>query len=76
MPKSVKRAPQPLTVDEFFAEDTGLPEKIEMCDGMIGPYSDAGLQTMVANWGADRIIAVTGPEVWREALRAYDDAKK
>ncbi len=74
MPKFLKREPQPFTVDDYFAADNGLPEKIELWDGMIGPYGDAGVQTMLANWGADRVVAVTGPEVWREALAAYEAA--
>lgn len=72
MPKTLTRAPQRLTVDEYFSEDAGLPEKIELWDGVIGPYSDAGKQTMLANWGADEIIRLTGPEIWREALAALD----
>ncbi len=63
MPKSVKREPQPCTIDDCLAQDNGLPEKIELWDGMIGPYEDAGLQTLLANWGVDRVIAVTGPEI-------------
>jgi hypothetical protein len=72
MPKPVTRAPQLFTADEFFAEDNGLPEKMELWDGIIGPYEDAGLQTLLANWGAYRVLAVTGPDIWREALAAYD----
>ena len=75
MPKSVTRKPQKFTVDEYLSEDTGLPEKIELWDGEIGPYSDAGMLSMLANWGADRIIAATGPDVWREALAARDKKK-
>ena len=70
MPKKLLREPQKFTVDEFFSEDPGLPEKIELWAGEIGPYSDAGKQTMLANWGADEIIRLTGPEIWRDALAA------
>ena len=70
MPKQLTRAPQPLTVDEYFSEGAGLPEKIELWDGKVGPYSDDGKRTMLANWGADEIIRLTGPEIWREALAA------
>jgi hypothetical protein len=45
---------------------------MELWDGEIGPYSDAGKQTLLANWGADEIIRLTGPEIWREALAALD----
>ena len=72
MPKTMRREPQKLTVDEFFSADAGLPEKIELDRGTIGPYSDAGIQTLLANWGADKVIAVTGPDVWREALAALE----
>ena len=72
MPISVKRQPQPFTVDEYLSDDAGLPEKMELWEGMIGPFSDQGIRTMLANWGADKIIEVTGPEVWREALAAFD----
>jgi hypothetical protein len=72
MPKQLTRAPQRFTVDEYFSEDAGLPEKMELWDGEIGPYSDAGKQTLLANWGADEIIRLTGPEIWREALAALD----
>ena len=30
---------------------------------------------LLANWGADRVIAVTGPAVWREALVAFETAE-
>ena len=68
--KPVLRASQPLTKDEFFSDENGLPEKIEWVRGMVGPFSDEGIRTLVANWGADRVIAATGPEIWREALKA------
>ena len=74
MLKTVKREPQPFTVDEYFADDNGLPEKMELWDGMIGPYRDAGILSLLANWGADKVIEVTGPKIWREALAAYDGA--
>ena len=45
-----------------------LPEKLELIDGEIGPFSDAAQLAMLANWGADKIVALTGPDVWREAL--------
>ena len=76
MIKRVLRQPQIFAVDEYLSDDAGLPEKMELWDGMIGPYSDDGIQTMLANWGADKVIQVTGPDVWRAAQKAIDDAKK
>ena len=67
------RQPQKFTVDEFLGSNLGLPEKAELADGMIGPFSDHGVQTLLANWGADRIIRVIGPQVWRDALAALDN---
>ena len=72
MPKSVRREPQKFTVDEFLRGETGLPEKIELERGIIGPYSDDGIRTLLANWGADKVVAVTGPEIWRAALKAFE----
>ena len=74
MPKAVKRKPQKITVDEFLYGDTGLPEKMELDGGMIGPFSDRGKLTLLANWGVDKVTRLTGPEIWREALAARDDA--
>lgn len=74
IPKTVARKPQPITVDEFLSEDAGLPEKVELIDGEIGPYSDAGKLTLLANWGADEIIRLTGRDVWFAALAALDGA--
>ena len=70
--KQVHREPQEITAEEFLHANLGLPEKIELVDGLIGPISDHGMQTLLANWGADRILRVTGSEVWREALAALD----
>lgn len=72
MPKSILREPQKITVDEYFSIDADLPEKIELWDGVIGPYSDVGKSTMLANWGADKFVELTGPEIWCEAVAAYD----
>ena len=72
MPKTLTRAPQRFTVDEFLSEDADLPHKMELINGVIGPYSDAGKLTLLANWGADKIVALTGPEIWREALAALE----
>lgn len=72
MLRTIRREPQPIDVDEYFSEDADLPEKLELVDGMVGPFSDAGKRTMLANWGADEIIRLTGPDVWRAALAALD----
>ena len=70
MPQAVRRDPQPVTAKEFLSDASGLPEKVELVKGVIGPYSDAGKLTLLANWGADDIIRLTGPEIWQEALAA------
>jgi hypothetical protein len=72
MPKSVLREPQLVTPREYLSDEAGLPEKVELVRGVIGPYSDAGKRTLLANWGADDILRLTGPDVWREALAAFD----
>ena len=70
MSKRVLRQPQKCTANEFLSGGPGLPEKTELVNGMIGPFSDEGMRTLLANWGADKIIEVTGPDVWLEALAA------
>jgi hypothetical protein len=70
MAKSLQRQPQKFTVQDYYAAD--LPEKIELWHGVIGPYSDDGKRSLLANWGADEIIRLTGLEVWREALDALE----
>ena len=72
MSKSVKRQPQKFSADEFLRGDLGLPERTELVKGMIGPFSDEGMRTLLANWGVDKIIEVTGPGIWREALAAQE----
>lgn len=72
MSKLVRCEPQPVTADEFLSDGSGLPEKIELVQGVIGPYSDAGKLTLLANWGADDVMRLTGPEIWRAALATYD----
>ena len=76
MPKTVERKPQKFTVDEFLSDDAGLPEKMELFNGVIGPFSDSGKLTLLANWGADKVIALTGPDIWREVLAALDAGTK
>lgn len=70
MPKTLKRESQGFTVNEYFSPDTDLPEKMELWDGIIGPFSDAAKLALLANWGADKIVDLTGPEIWREATAA------
>src|SRR5262249_25064937 len=51
MPKTVQRKPQKVTVDELLDyEETGMPEKMELIGGVIGPFSDRGKLTLLANW--------------------------
>ena len=75
VPKTVRRQPQKLTANEFVSDDSGLPEKIEYVRGVIGPYSDRGKLTLLANWGADDGIRLAGPAIWREALAALEDER-
>ncbi len=70
MLKPVSRSPQQFTVDEYFSPLTDLPEKIELIDGEIGPYSDAAKLALLANWGADKIVALTGTDLWLETIAA------
>ena len=76
MSKPVLRQPQKCTVDDFLGGGLGLPEKTELVKGMIGPFSDEGMRTLLANWGADKIIEVTGPGVWLEALAARERSEQ
>ena len=73
MSKAVERKPQGFTVDEFLSDDADLPHKMELIDGVIGPFSDQGKLTLLANWGVDEVIRLTGPEVWRQALAEFGD---
>ena len=70
MPKTVSRAPEQFTVDEYFSPATDLPEKIELIDGEIGPFSEAAKLALLANWGADKIVSLTGPTIWLETIAA------
>ena len=74
MAKQVKREPHPCSKDEFLSTENGLPMRIEWVRGKIGPFNDAAPLTLVANRGADRVVAVIGAEVWRNALSARDTA--
>ena len=60
------------TVDEYLSDDVDLPRKLELVDGVIGPFSNRAKKALLANWGADAIIKLTGPEVWREAINAIE----
>ena len=68
--KIVARKPQTFTVDECFSPATNLPEKLELIDGEIGPFSDAAKMAILANWGSDKIVVLTGPDVWGEEIAA------
>ena len=73
MPITVGRKPRRFTVDEVLSDEAGLPEKMELINGIIGPFDNQGKVTMLANWGVDEIIRLTGPEIWREALAASEN---
>ncbi len=72
MPKALQRKPQLFTVDEFLSDDTNLPRKMELIEGVIGRFSDKAKLALLANWGADKIMKLTGPEIWREAIEALE----
>lgn len=72
---SVERQPRRFTVDEFLsAAQTGFPERLELVEGRIGPFGDPARLALLANWGVDAIIELTGPEIWRLALAARNPA--
>jgi hypothetical protein len=66
----VAREPRKYTKADYFASVHDLPERVEFAYGEIGPYSDEGKRILLANWGVDEVIRLTGPEIWREALAA------
>jgi hypothetical protein len=70
MPRAVQREAQSLSKQEFYAHVEDLPGRVEFVRGVIGPYSDTAKLVLLANWGVDDIIRLTGPEVWQEALAA------
>ena len=74
MRKPLSRKPRQFTVDEYFAAD--LPRKLELIDGEIGPFGDDARHALLANWGTDAIIALTGADVWRKALGADRPKRK
>ena len=73
MTRKVAREPQPVTTKEFLSRDLGLPERVELVRGVIGPYSDEGKLTLLANWGAADIVRLTGSEVWLKAIAACEE---
>ncbi|MDX2290304.1 MAG: hypothetical protein NW217_15985 [Hyphomicrobiaceae bacterium] len=75
MPKQAGPELQRFAAAEYCSEDAGRPEKLDLWDGVIGPYSDAGNLSLFANWGADEIVRLTGPDIWRETLAAIDATK-
>lgn len=68
----MQREPQEITKEEFLTEAGSLPRPVEFVRGVVGPYSDTGKLTLLSNWGADEIMRLTGPEVWRVALAGHD----
>lgn len=72
MPKTLLRKSHKFTVDEFLSAEADLPRKMELIEGIIGPFSDKAKLALLANWGADKIVKLTGPEIWREAIAALE----
>jgi hypothetical protein len=72
--KPLPRKPRKYTVDEFF--EAGLPRKMELIYGEIGPFSDDARHALLANWGTDAIVRLTGAEVWRKAIGADRPKRK
>jgi hypothetical protein len=66
----VRREAHKFTKADYFTALPSLPERVEFAYGEIGPYSDEGKRTLLANWGADEVIRLTGPDVWQQALAA------
>jgi hypothetical protein len=58
--------PRYFTVDDVYSEDSDLPEKMELISGVLGPFSDKAILTLLTNWGAD---------MSRRAERAGDRAR-
>lgn len=75
MPKILQRRAQKFTVDEFLSDDVDLPRKMELIDGVFGPFSDKAKLALLTNWGADKIVKLTGPEIWREVLVSGDSKR-
>ena len=69
---AVGRPGREFTFDEYLSREVGLPRKLELVDGVIGPFSDAAKRALLANWGTDAILRLTGTAIWREALDAYE----
>ena len=70
MPATVQRELQVCGTAEFLSDSAGIPDRLELVRGVIGPFSDAGKLYLLTNWGADDIIRLTGTEIWRKALEA------
>lgn len=64
------------TVDEYLSDDVDLPHKLELVDGVIGPFSDRAKRALLANWGTDKVLKLTGADVWREAIESIDRKSK
>jgi hypothetical protein len=74
MRKPLLRKPRKYTVDEYFAADP--PRKMELIDGEIGPCSDDARLALLANWGVDASLELTGADVWRKAIGADRPKRK
>ena len=72
----IGRQPLRFTFDEYLSDDVDLPSKLELVDGIIGLFSDRAKKALLANWGADKILTLTGADIWREVLEATDGRTK
>jgi hypothetical protein len=75
MSVTVRRSRRSFTVDECLSREVDLPDKLERVDGEIGPFSDTAKPALLANWGADAVLRLTGPKIWREALAAFERSR-
>jgi hypothetical protein len=72
MRRAVQREPQDNSKEEFrYAAE--IPHRLEFVRGVIGPFPDAARLVLLANWGADDIIRLTGTTCgnrrWPHALQ-------
>jgi hypothetical protein len=75
MRKVLTRRSQKFTITEYFSDEVDLPSKIELIDGVIGPFSDDAKLALLRNWGADTVIRLTGPDIWLKTIAALDGSK-
>ena len=75
MARIAERKPHRFTIDENLDDETDLPLMLELVRGVIGPFSDRAKLALLANRGADKVIAQTGPEDWRQALQTLEEGE-